>query len=108
VVTKVETGDIIMVHGQAVSLNQRLTLRFLVEGFQWNSVTDVNLERLIGPEGEFNNVRERLRYSPSFDGNRLVVWKCNQAVFKSEEVVTEALIKFADLISELLEDRENS
>jgi hypothetical protein len=108
VVTKVETGDIIMVHGPAVSLNQRLTLRFLVEGFQWNSVTDVNLERLIGPEGEFNNVRERLRYSPSFDGNRLVVWKCNQAVFKSEEVVTEALIKFADLISELLEDRENS
>ena len=105
---RTETDHFIMVHGPSTS-GGRLTLRFLAEGFNWNA-TDVSLERLIGSDEKFDSGRKilRLRYSLSFDENGQVLWNSNQTVFNSEQVITEALLKFADSISDLFKGRQIS
>jgi hypothetical protein len=105
---RTETDHFIMVHGPGTSMG-RCTLRFLAEGFNFNAA-DVSLERLIEPEKQFESGREilTLRYSLSFDQNGNLVWNSKQTVYDSEQVITEALMKFADSIIDLSEGRQIS
>jgi hypothetical protein len=96
--------EFIIVEGPSAG-KKKLKLGFFAEDFRYRA-TEMTLNWRICLEENFydSSAKSGPNYSPFFKENRQVVWKSGREVYSSEQVVTEALIKFAESINDLFKD----